>query len=108
MPADRLEALRGILKDNPADALARYGLAMELVKRGEFDAAVAEFRALIEVKPDHAYAYFHAGQALEKLGRLGEARQVYQDGVEAASQKGDSHARSELEAAIVLLPPESA
>jgi Flp pilus assembly protein TadD len=107
MPIDRVEALNAILRENPSDPLARYGLAMELVKQGAFEAAVAEFRTLLRIQPSHAYAYFHTGQTLEKLGRRDEARCVYQDGVEAASRKGDTHARSELEAAIALLPPEN-
>lgn len=105
MPIDRLEALKAILKDNPSDALARYGLAMECIKAGQFEAAVAEFQALIAIKPDHAYACFHAGQTLEKLGRPEDARSAYRKGLEAAERKGDAHARSELEAAIGLLPP---
>jgi len=108
MPSGRLEALQEILKNNPSDSLARYGLAMELIKAGRFEEAVAEFQALIAVQPDHAYAYFHAGQTLEKLGRPGEARRMYQNGADAAARKGDAHARSELETALSLLPPESA
>lgn len=107
MPIDRVEALKTILRENPSDSLARYGLAMELVRNEEYEAAVAEFRTLIKEKPDHTYAYFHAGQTLEKLGRVEEARRVYQDGVEAALRKGDAHAHSELEAAVALLPPEN-
>lgn len=107
MPSGRLEALQEILKNNPFDTLAHYGLAMELVKAGRLEQAVEQFRALIAIQPDHAYACFHAGQALEKLGRLGEARQMYRRGAEAAARKGDAHARSELETALGLLPPEA-
>ncbi|MFB3776081.1 MAG: tetratricopeptide repeat protein [Bryobacteraceae bacterium] len=103
MPADRLQALKDILARNPADALARYGLAMEYIKAGEYDLAVAEFRLLMELRPDHAYAYFHAGQTLEKLGRREEARQTYREGIEAAARKGDTHARDELQAALEAL-----
>jgi Flp pilus assembly protein TadD len=90
MPANRLEALQGILRDNPSDALARYGLAMELAKAGQLEAAVAEFRALIALKPDHAYAYFHTGQTLEKLGRIEEARRMYQAGADRKSTRLNS------------------
>ncbi|HSW49349.1 MAG TPA: tetratricopeptide repeat protein [Bryobacteraceae bacterium] len=103
MPLERLQALKDILAQNPADALARYGLAMEYIKAGEFDLATAEFRLLTALKPDHAYAYFHAGQTLEKLGRREEARQTYREGVEAAGRKGDAHARDELQAALDAL-----
>lgn len=103
MPMDRLETLKSILAQNPGDALARYGLAMEYVKAGSYEQAVAEFRELVARKPDHAYAYFHAGQTLEKMGCQEEARAMYRQGVEAAARKGDSHARDELEAALEQL-----
>ena len=100
---DRLEALRKLLALDPANRLARYGLAMEYGKAGRLEEAVAEYRALVSSHPDYAYAYFHAGQALERMGRMDEARQMYTQGVEAAFRAGDAHARSELETALDLL-----
>jgi len=96
MSTERLAALKSILAQNPADALALYGLAMEYVKAGEFAPAVAQFEELIRLKPEHAYACFHAGQTLEKLGRVEDARKMYGRGIEAAAMKGDAHARDEL------------
>jgi predicted Zn-dependent protease len=103
MPIDRTEALKTILARNPGDPLARYGLAMEYVKAGRFEEAVAEFRTLVAATPDHSYAYFHGAQTLEKLNRPDEARAMYGDGIEAARRKGDTHARGELEAALEQL-----
>jgi tetratricopeptide (TPR) repeat protein len=97
---DRKVALRQILEENPSDPLARYGLAMEHVKEQDYQAAVAEFEKLLAVSPGYLYAYFHAGQALEKLGRLDEARNMYERGIQVASAAGDHHARSELAAAL--------
>jgi Tfp pilus assembly protein PilF len=99
----RVEVLKNILSVKPEDSFARYGLAMEHVKAGDFENAVAEFRNLISYNPDYCYAYFHGAQGLEKLGRAEEARQMYRAGIEAASRTGDEHARSELEAALDLL-----
>ncbi len=100
MPIDRVEALKNILAQNPADALARFGLAMELVKAGSYELALAEFRTLLHANPDHAHAYFHAGQTFEKLGRAGEASQMYAQGVAAATRQGNAHARDQLQAAL--------
>jgi Flp pilus assembly protein TadD len=101
---NRTEILKAMVIQNPADAFARYGLAMELVKSGELQNAVAEFRALLEHNPNYAAAYFHGGQALEKLGDLEQARTFYQTGVEVTGRTGDQHARSELQAALDMLP----
>ena len=40
---DRIATLNEILTENPKDAFARYGLAMEYSKQGDFDRALAEF-----------------------------------------------------------------
>jgi len=100
MPINRIEALQQILAQNPADSLARYGLAMEHVKAGDFEAAVGEFQTLLDADPDYTYAYFHAAQTLEKVGRIGEAKELYRRGIEAAGRKADTHARDELQAAL--------
>ena len=99
-----MEVLKAMVAQNPADAFARYGLAMELVKTGDLQSAVLEFRALLEHNPNYAAAYFHGGQALEKLGDVEQARQFYEKGVEVTGRTGDQHARSELQAALDMLP----
>ena len=48
-------------------------------------------------------AYYHGGQALEKLGKLDEARELYRRGIDISTQIGDLHTRSELEAVLDLL-----
>jgi len=93
-----------MVAQNPADAFARYGLAMELVKGGELASAVSEFRALLEHNPNYAAAYFHGGQVLEKLGELEQARQLYEKGIQVTGRTGDQHTRSELQAALDMLP----
>ena len=100
MASSRIDVLRQLLEQDPASNFARYGLAMEYVKAGELETAVAEFRVVAASDPGYSAAYFHGGQALEKLGRLEEARELYQRGVE---QSRDSHARAELQAALDIL-----
>ena len=89
-----------MLEQNPGATFARYGLAMEYIKGGELETAVAEFRAILASDPSYAAAYFHGGQTLEKLGRLDEAREFYRQGI---AQTRDPHARSEMQAALDIL-----
>ena len=103
MGNDRLETLRGMVARNPSDSFARYGLAMEYARGGDLAKAVEEFRALLTVNPDYAAAYYHGGQALEKLGRMEDAREFYRKGIEATIRTGDEHTRSELQAALDIL-----
>lgn len=99
----RLEALRGMLQQDPNNAFVRYGVAMELVNSGDLEGAAAEFAKLREVNPNYAAAYYHGGQTLEKLGRTDEAIAVYRAGVAVTTASGDGHARSEMEAALSML-----
>jgi Flp pilus assembly protein TadD len=99
----RLEILKQMLSQNPKDSFARYGVAMEYVRAGELDQAVAEFRTILEYNPDYVAAYFHGGQALEKAGNVEGARQIYAAGIEACTRTGDMHTRSELQGALDML-----
>ena len=103
MPLTRLEALKTMVESDPKNALARYGLAMEYANTGNLERAVTEYRALLDVKPDYAAAYYHGGQALEKLGQKDEARAFYTQGIEVTTRTGDEHTRSELQGALDLL-----
>lgn len=100
---DRVTRLKELLQENPADSFARYGLAMEHAKQGSMEAALAEFQTLIARDADYVAVYFQAGQTLEKLQRVDEARQMYRQGIEVAARRGDAHACSELEAALKFL-----
>lgn len=104
MATNRLEILQSLLAQNPNDAFARYGLAMEYVKASRLEQAVAEFRAVLANDPNYCYAYFHGGQTLEKIGLVDEARKMYESGIDTAGLIGDRKALSELEAALELLP----
>jgi Tfp pilus assembly protein PilF len=96
----RIEILQQLLEQNPQSTFARYGLAMEYIKSGELTRAMTEFDAVLAIDPSYAAAYFHGGQALEKLSRIDDARDYYRRGIAAAR---DPHARSELEAALDIL-----
>ena len=104
MATNRLEILEQMVSRDPGNTFARYGLAMEHANQGDWEQAVIEFRALLDRDNDYAAAYYHAGQALEKLGELEQARSMYEKGLQITTRKGDLHTRSEIEAALSLLP----
>jgi tetratricopeptide (TPR) repeat protein len=103
MVESRLEILKSLVAQNPSDSFARYALAMACANAGDYTSAAEQHRKLIEINPRYVAAYFHGGQALEKLGKVDEARELYRRGIEACTQAGDLHTRSELEAALELL-----
>jgi tetratricopeptide (TPR) repeat protein len=97
MADDRLAMLQEILTQDPANKLARYGLAMEFSNAGQTDAAVAEFQKLIAQDPAYANAYFMAAQALHRAERKDEARAMLAQGIAAAQKAGNQHAESEMQ-----------
>jgi tetratricopeptide (TPR) repeat protein len=92
----RMEMLTQFLEENPGDAFARYGLAMEYSNAGQTEQALAEFKKLLETHPDYTNGYFMAAQALERTGRTPDARQMLQSGIAAAQRTGNKHALSEM------------
>ena len=103
MATNRLETLKSLLAAKPGDSFLRYGLAMEYRNTGDLASSTREFQGLLAADPEYAAAYFHAGQTLERLGRLEEARALYRRGIEVTARQGNAHARTELEGALDLL-----
>jgi tetratricopeptide (TPR) repeat protein len=104
MATNRLDILKQMVEQDPNNTFARYGLAMEFANSGNLKQAVEEYRAVMTLDENYAAAYYHGGQALEKIGDLEGARAIYEKGIEAATRKGDAHTRAEIEAALSLLP----
>jgi predicted Zn-dependent protease len=97
---DRLAMLNEILSQNPNDAFARYGLAMEYSKAGDAEQALAEFATLLSAHPDYTAGYFMAAQTLVTANRRDEARKMLVEGISSAVRTGNSHAQSEMTALL--------
>jgi predicted Zn-dependent protease len=97
---DRLAMLNEILSQNPDDAFARYGLAMEYSKAGEVERALEEFRTLLSMHPDYTAGYFMAAQTLVSANRAEEAKKMLVDGISSARRTGNVHAQSEMTAML--------
>ena len=96
MTETRMEKLAAFLEQNPNDAFARYGLAMEYSNAGQTETALEHFRKLLDSHPDYTNGYFMAAQALERAGRTPEAKKMLETGIEAAKRIGNRHALSEM------------
>ena len=100
---DRLAMLNDILAQNPNDAFARYGLALEYSNQGNIENALSEFGKLLSSNPDYTPGYFMAAQTLAKADRNDEARKMLTDGIASAKRTGNAHAQSEMEAMLADL-----
>jgi predicted Zn-dependent protease len=97
---DKIAALNEILQLDPANAFARYGLAMEHLSHGKTDLALTEFTTLIEHNPAYVPAYQMSAQTLAKQGRTEEAIARLNEGIAAAHRTNNAHAASEMQALL--------
>src|SRR5579875_2818076 len=97
---DKIAMLTEILSQHPADAFARYGLAMAYAAEGRTDDALREFATTLEHNPDYVPAFQMSAQTLLKLGRTDEARQRLNAGLAAAARTNNTHAASEMQAML--------
>jgi predicted Zn-dependent protease len=97
---DKITGLKEILELDPKNSFARYGLAMELARTGETEAALLEFNTLTANDPEYTAGYQMAAQTLASAGRTGEAIARLKDGIACAQRSGNRHAMSEMQAML--------
>lgn len=100
---DRVAVLTEILTQNPNDAFARYGLAMEYSNQGNVDRSLEEFGKLLASHPDYTAGYFMAAQTLARANRNEEAKKMLGEGIVSAKRTGNTHAQSEMEGMLADL-----
>jgi Tfp pilus assembly protein PilF len=100
---NRIEILKGFLKDDPKDSFSRYALALEYIKAGEQADARREFEAVRDGDPAYVATYFQLGQLYRAMGLNHEAEKTYRTGITVAAKAGDEHTKSELEGALEML-----
>jgi predicted Zn-dependent protease len=96
----RADAFRAMIAKNPSNALARFGLANELMKAGEYEAARAELDAYLALGDDEGAAYRLLAQACERLGLVEEAKDAYRRGADAARRFNHPSMVDEFEARL--------
>src|SRR3974377_1039633 len=99
----RRQKLEEFLAQNPNDAFARYGIALDCFRQGELESADSHFRALLQNNPDSVPAFQMDPQMLAQNNRIDEAKSVLSKGIESALRVGNQHARSEMESHLADL-----
>jgi predicted Zn-dependent protease len=97
---DKIAMLSEILSQDPQNAFARYGLAMEYSSRHEVENSLNEFGRLLADHPDYTAGYFMAAQTLAKAARTEEAKNRLTEGIASARRTGNQHALSEMQAML--------
>ncbi len=107
MSVDKVAAFQNILAQNPDDAFARYGLAMEYRERGECELALEQFDELKKRHPDYTAGHQMAAQTLLAEGRNQEAEERLQIGIASARRTRNQHALAEMEGMLNDLEEQS-
>jgi Tfp pilus assembly protein PilF len=94
---DKIAALNEILSLDPANAFARYGVAMEYLSQNNPNAALEAFDLCIQHNPDYVPAYQMSAQTLAKQGHNDQAIARLNAGIAAATRVGNAHAISEMQ-----------
>ena len=94
---DRKGQLLDMLARQPDEVFLRFALAMEHVKLGEDDQALAAFGRVIKLDPSYTAAYTQRAALCEKLSRFDEAKATYRRGIASANARGDHHAASKMQ-----------
>jgi Tfp pilus assembly protein PilF len=99
----RLRQLQSMLEREPNDTFLLYGIALEYKKLGDAGRALEYLDRVLALDPGYCYAYHQKGLIHESNGDADAARRAYQGGVQAATTKGDAHARDEIQAALDMM-----
>ena len=95
---DKIASFQEILRLDPNNTFARYGLAMELVSQNSAEEGLEEFDSILLRDADYVPAYQMSAQTLANLGRTQQALDRLHTGIAAANRTGNQHALAEMEA----------
>ena len=96
----RLDAMRAMVARAPDNALARFGLANELLKAREWAEAAEQLEAYLARYDDEGNGWGRLAEAYAALGRTDDAREALRRGVAASHRFGHPGMANELEARL--------
>jgi len=82
---------RDTLTKNPNAWIAHNNLGNVLADQGNLAGAVAEYRAVLRIKPDHAKAHYNLGLALADQGKVLEAIGQYEQALRIQPELAEAH-----------------
>ena len=103
MSNSRIEQLKTLINRDPNNPLGRYGLANELFKSELYEDAIVEINEYLKLKDDEGAVYHMLAECYVRTGKIEEAKQSYQKGVEAANRHGHPSMAEEFEEALEFL-----
>jgi len=99
----RIQALLEFIKEDPEDASAKYMLALEYIKAGQYEEALQWMTDVHLNHSNYLPNYYHYGKLYERLSILEKAAEIYTEGMAVAREQNDQHTFMELKGAFEML-----
>lgn len=85
----KIEMFNNVLKIDPVDQVANFGLGSIYLELGRYEEALPPLQTLVEKYKNYSSAYLLLGKTLEKLSKVDETIEIYRRGIAVASKNGD-------------------
>jgi tetratricopeptide (TPR) repeat protein len=102
----RLEKLKDMERQKPADAFIKFAIAQEYAGIGNDTDARLYLELLVDKFPDYVPAYYQLGKLYERMMEPVPAQRIYAAGIEKARAVNDLKTAGELNEALMLLNDE--
>jgi uncharacterized protein HemY len=93
MEAENLERM---LAQGGDSHMLRFALGMLCLKKKLFEDAIVHLGRAVTVEPGHSASWKGYAKALAEAGRVDEARDAYEKGIQVAQSRGDLQAVKEM------------
>jgi uncharacterized protein HemY len=100
MASQRVEQFRKLAALDPSDVLTHFGLGSACLEEGLWEEAAASFKKTLEIKPDYTAVYPLLAEALQKMGKMEEVKEVLRKGLEVAEITHDMMPKQKMEAKL--------
>lgn len=96
MTTPRIAAFQAMIAKNPDNALARFGLATELLKAEQWAEAIVELESYLARLEDEGNGWLKLADALAHVGRIDDAHAAIARGIVAANKHGHAGMAEEM------------
>ncbi|MEI6021842.1 MAG: hypothetical protein WCR21_12000 [Bacteroidota bacterium] len=102
----RIDALLGMLAQEPEDEFLNYALGLEYANNNSFDLAEVQFQKVLKNNAAYIAAYYQLGQLYVAKNNRESALKIFQQGLQVAKNQKNNKAMNEISEAIFLLEDE--
>ncbi len=93
---DRISQFEKLLASGQDTALLRFSLGNAYGSAGHWSEAIRHLQRAVAMDAGYSAAWKLLGKALTQTGQVPEAMEAYQQGIQAAEQRGDIQAAKEM------------